>query len=97
MVSERCAFWVPSLLALTLVVAGCGAATPQPDPAAVTELPQTAAPEPDLQDSPLTQSSPLPTPNLFPAQTPTPSVRVEPTQLVVLHTNDNWGETEPCG
>jgi len=21
----------------------------------------------------------------------------EPIDLVVLHTNDNWGETEPCG
>ena len=23
--------------------------------------------------------------------------RLESLQLVVLHTNDNWGETEPCG
>jgi hypothetical protein len=22
---------------------------------------------------------------------------LEPIELVVLHTNDNWGETEPCG
>lgn len=21
----------------------------------------------------------------------------EPIELVVLHTNDNWGETKPCG
>jgi ABC-type glycerol-3-phosphate transport system substrate-binding protein len=21
----------------------------------------------------------------------------EPIELVILHTNDNWGETEPCG
>ena len=27
----------------------------------------------------------------------TPKDRREPMQLVVLHTNDNWGETEPCG
>jgi hypothetical protein len=28
-----------------------------------------------------------------PAVEPTPG----PIDLVVLHTNDNWGETEPCG
>jgi len=27
----------------------------------------------------------------------TPNDRRESMQLVVLHTNDNWGETEPCG
>ena len=32
---------------------------------------------------------------------PPPELTVEPTpkpiDLVVLHTNDNWGETDPCG
>jgi hypothetical protein len=28
------------------------------------------------------------------AALPTPS---EPESVVVLHTNDTWGETEPCG
>jgi hypothetical protein len=58
-------------------------------------------------------SSPLPTASAVPAQTlavpsvvplvPTqatvalPTATPEPVQLVVLHTNDNWGETEPCG
>jgi ABC-type glycerol-3-phosphate transport system substrate-binding protein len=27
----------------------------------------------------------------------TPNERRESMQLFVLHTNDNWGETEPCG
>jgi ABC-type glycerol-3-phosphate transport system substrate-binding protein len=27
----------------------------------------------------------------------TPKDHRESMQLVVLHTNDNWGETEPCG
>lgn len=27
----------------------------------------------------------------------TPNDRRESIELVVLHTNDNWGETEPCG
>ena len=35
--------------------------------------------------------SPLPVPTALPAVTP------EPISLIVLHTNDNWGETEPCG
>ena len=33
----------------------------------------------------------MPSPEL--AAEPTP----EPIEMVVLHTNDNWGETEPCG
>ena len=27
----------------------------------------------------------------------TAGVTLAPLDLVVLHTNDNWGETEPCG
>jgi hypothetical protein len=27
----------------------------------------------------------------------TPDDRRESMQLIILHTNDNWGETEPCG
>ena len=27
----------------------------------------------------------------------TPNDSRESMQLVILHTNDNWGETEPCG
>ena len=27
----------------------------------------------------------------------TPSATAAPVSLLVLHTNDNWGETEPCG
>jgi hypothetical protein len=26
-----------------------------------------------------------------------PATTLEPSQLLILHTNDNWGETEPCG
>lgn len=41
----------------------------------------------------------------LPTATPPPSVGASPlltagqssSQLLVLHTNDNWGETEPCG
>lgn len=39
-------------------------------------------------DSPLTQA---------PTTTPVPTATPTPLRFVVLHTNDNWGETEPCG
>ena len=35
----------------------------------------------------------LPPANLAPEASPTHL----PVRLMVLHTNDNWGETEPCG
>lgn len=43
--------------------------------------------------------SPLPTASAeaTTAILPSPSPTRAPVQLVVLHTNDNWGETEPCG
>jgi hypothetical protein len=55
-----------------------------------------ATPAADSQRSPLAdaQTSPLaPTPTLAPTATLPPA----PIQLTILHTNDNWGETEPCG
>jgi len=43
--------------------------------------------------SPVATSTPQPTAGA----TAIPSPRVGPISLVILHTNDNWGETEPCG
>lgn len=41
----------------------------------------------------LPEASSLPTPTTEPdPQTPREAI-----ELIVLHTNDNWGETEPCG
>lgn len=85
------------LLILGLVLVGCGTATPESD--------AQVSPEPDAQFSPLAHVSPLATATPFPTETPvpqptftpTPMVTPAPLQLVVLHTNDNWGETEPCG
>lgn len=82
MISTR--FWlsVVCLLALGLVVTGCGSPTSGPD----------------WQISPLAQVSPLPAPTFTPTVLPTPTfAATKPMQLVVLHTNDNWGATEPCG
>jgi hypothetical protein len=39
----------------------------------------------------------LPTKTALPIRTLTPIPTREPIQLVLLHTNDDWGETEPCG
>lgn len=39
--------------------------------------------------------SPLARP--FPVPSPAVAVTAAPTQLLILHTNDDWGETEPCG
>ncbi|MGD8624253.1 MAG: hypothetical protein PVF47_10710 [Anaerolineae bacterium] len=69
---------------LALLLAGCGS---------------TVVPGGEEQVSPLATpaiETPLPptqAATASPAPTPTPS----PLALLVLHTNDNWGETEPCG
>ena len=81
--------WLLGLLALGLLVAGCGQAAVSGKPA-----------REGVRLSPLVADSPLPTP--APGHTPTaipwtPWPTVSPGQLVLLHTNDNWGETEPCG
>jgi len=47
--------------------------------------------EPDADAASGRHTSPLVEPFPLPSATPAPS------QLLVLHTNDNWGETEPCG
>jgi hypothetical protein len=91
-------FW-PSLvcvLILSLGVAGCGVVTQEADW-------QTSPLETGGQTSPLAEASPLPGPTSTPTPVPTqiPTATPQPTpvssRLVVLHTNDNWGETEPCG
>jgi hypothetical protein len=78
-----------------------GARTAESEPEEPTALPKledrTAEPESDLHTSPLTHSSPLPTPTPSPTDSPSGMPAPSPSQLVVLHTNDNWGETEPCG
>jgi len=59
----------------------------------------TASPSAGLQSSSLSAETSDAGPQLSPLSgpTPTPVPVPEPIQLVVLHTNDNWGETEPCG
>ena len=77
-------WWIASLLILSLIVAGCGSATPGGGLPASTQVQSV------LQ-------SPLASPTVVPTSTPEPAPTPTPVQLTVLHTNDNWGETEPCG
>lgn len=56
-------------------------ATPTPQPATPTPLPPTATAVP-------TQTPEPPTPS------PTAS---EPLELAIVHSNDTWGYTQPCG
>jgi hypothetical protein len=91
--------WLLCLFALSLLLASCG--SPAPESAPQTKVPeselQSGASEPDALISPLTQHSPLPTPAPLPTAAPKPEAARDSLELVVLHTNDNWGETEPCG
>lgn len=92
MISKRIQPFFAFLL-VGLLVAGCGTAPSEEDQgrlqSGVSPLP-TATPLPSATPVP----TPTPVPTLTPSPTPTP---LPPVQLVVLHTNDNWGETEPCG
>ena len=75
-----------ALLAFTLSLANCAAG---PAPTALVEVGAT----PEVVLSATAPAVPTDTPTDTPQPTATPA----PLQLVVLHTNDNWGETEPCG
>jgi hypothetical protein len=74
------------LLLLCVLAAGCGPAAP------VVDGPYAAS-ESTPKTSPLAGPFPLPSPSVISELAATPL----PSQLLVLHTNDNWGETEPCG
>jgi hypothetical protein len=89
MTSARIILWITILMVLGWIVTGCGS-TPSP-----TGTLETG----DSQTSPLSPVSPLLVETKAPTPTPlpVPTVLPDPMQLVVLHTNDNWGETEPCG
>jgi hypothetical protein len=74
------------LLAFTLTLANCST-----EPAPTDFVAQEATPE-------AIPSAPEPVfPTDAPTDTPEPTATPAPLPLVILHTNDNWGETEPCG
>ena len=70
---------------LVVLVSGCSAPTPE----------DNSPPSVLAMVSPLSTPTLAPTPTVAPTATPAPPP--SPIQLVVFHTNDNWGETEPCG
>ena len=88
MSSNRSIWWIAGLLILTLIAAGCGAATHEGGQPTST-LVQSVLPSPTVPPTVAPTSTPEPTPTSVPT--------AAPIQLTVLHTNDNWGETEPCG
>jgi len=79
------------LLLPSLLLAGCGADTPEPGP----QLSPLATPRGGAGGPALPTNAAL-----SPLETPSPALpsgEHPGVQLVLLHTNDNWGETEPCG
>jgi PBP1b-binding outer membrane lipoprotein LpoB len=74
--------WIAVLLTLTFLVTSCGLTA--------TETGQVPPPE-----APAASRRPTDAPAS--TETPTPTPSPAPAELLVLHTNDNWGETEPCG
>jgi hypothetical protein len=88
----RLGFWILLLLGLVLLSVSCGSASPGAEPQPLILTPETSS---QAFDSPLSTATPIL------AMTPVSALVSEPTptpfRLVVLHTNDNWGETEPCG
>ena len=86
MVRTRLCFAATALLAFSLTLASCATG---PAPTALVDVGAT----PEAVPSATAPAVPTDTPTETPQPTDTPA----PLQLVVLHTNDNWGETEPCG
>ena len=91
---NRPKYWIAGLLILSLLLAGCETATPGAEPP-ISTLAQSVlqSPLPSPTAAPTSTSELTLTPEPTPTTAPTPA----PIQLTVLHTNDNWGETEPCG
>jgi uncharacterized protein YcfL len=83
----RLSIWLVCVTVLSLLVTGCGTGTPGVE--VQESLPVMDSSVPSATMAPTMP----PTATVAPTTTPLPS----PIQLVVLHTNDNWGETEPCG
>ncbi len=103
-------YWAILLLLMpSLLLTSCGADTPEQGPqlsplateqqgggpsvlrTATLRTPTEAPASPTAALLTATEMPALPT------ATPVPPTGTLPVQLLLLHTNDNWGETEPCG
>lgn len=95
--SKQCA-WLAACLVLLILVTGCGASLNEST--TLLSPPATASAAPSATSPLAAPTRVLATPTERPTSalpTATVALGVEPTQAVVLVTNDNWGETEPCG
>jgi hypothetical protein len=81
--------WIIWLVAGMVVVACAGA---RERTTGVTGVPVTAT---SRGSATVGVSVPVPTSTSVPTPTLTPLP--DPIELTILHTNDNWGATEPCG
>jgi hypothetical protein len=95
----RCGVRLVGVLVVGLMVAGCGAVPPE---ATVQTSPLVDVPSPQAEVPASPGATPLPVPaatTVAPTEhaVATATLLAGATQLVILHTNDNWGETEPCG
>lgn len=107
--SQAAREWQRRLIVLFLIsgllLAGCGVGAPESGPPASPEAGPRLSPGANLQLLPEIgrQNSPLATPqggaglSVLPTPNSTPAAGRSGVELVLLHTNDNWGETEPCG
>jgi hypothetical protein len=93
----RLGVWLICVTVLSVLITGCGTGTPG---TGVQESPLVMdSSVPSATIAPTQPSTASAAPTLPPTATPTSTASPSPAplQLVVLHTNDNWGETEPCG
>jgi hypothetical protein len=81
------------LLIAGVLMGGCGSGSEQGHP------PESPLPTAGVGGTAAALPTDVPTPTTAPTATtaPVPTAASSALQLVILHTNDNWGETEPCG
>jgi len=82
--------------ALGAVAGGLWAMAPRATPPVVAQ--STPAPVATSTTRPTSTATAVPSPTPLPqTPTPTPTSPAQPFTLTLLHTNDTWGYTEPCG
>lgn len=88
--------WGIVLLLLAGLLSGCGPGPKQePTPPAATAVPQPP-PSPTPQAATLSPTNTQVVVQPSPTAPPTQVAR-QPVQVTILHTNDVYGEIEPCG
>jgi hypothetical protein len=83
LLKKRGLFLIGFFVLIGLALFGCSGIMSTPTPTPTSMPTKTPTPTPTF------------TPTSTPTPTPTPTPR--PIELTVLHTNDTWGYSEPCG